>query len=56
MGVKVGEFQGAPSLRIGFKLDRRSGISVEISVCLAPTVCLVGWSDRTTQELGIRSF
>lgn len=28
MGVKVGEFQGAPSLRIDFKLDRRSGISV----------------------------
>ena len=32
------------------------GRRVEISVCLAPTVCLVGWSDRTAQELGIRSF
>ena len=28
MGVKVGEFQGAPSLGIDFKSDRRSGISV----------------------------
>ena len=71
MGVKVGEFQGAPSLGIDFKSDRRSGISVwwifgcssvgvgrrvEISVCLAPTVCLARWSDRTAQELGIRSF